>query len=338
MFKRCLLILGLALLGCNSSSVKEIKDNLDELNFDEPGRQPINTSILGTNAFVNDSSFGSISAQFLEVRDTLRINHVRVLFAWNDSVQPSPGSAPNMSFYDDILAALPPGMDALVILTALPSWMSDPANWTAGNARLTFVERWVRPVAQRYGANPKVVGFEIWNEPNNESFAENAVADVLLSPSNYSQMLSAAAAVVRAEAPGKLVVSGATTAINQNYPETLDYNRDMLAAGAQDTVDVYGIHVYGKQFENYIRDGGVDDFIDDLTKEVWVTESGAQGTNSQLPYAEQIWPFLEGRIPTLGRIYQYQFVENTPADVTYGMRNLTPGAELSDLYIFLRDR
>ncbi|MBN8549494.1 MAG: hypothetical protein J0M12_09280, partial [Deltaproteobacteria bacterium] len=118
--------------------------------------------------------------------------------------------------------------------------------------------------------------------------------------------------------------------------ETLDYNRAMRDAGAQAFTDRWAIHYYGKQFENLER--GVKDFLNGLNVAVWVTESGAQGVNSQLAYGEQVWPFLFDKIARLERIYQYQFTEATPSDVTYGMKNLDPNFPVSDLYIFLRDR
>ena len=75
------LFCGLLCLSCNSSAVKDAKSSLDLV--DGVPRKDLNFSILGTNAFVNDSRFGSIGAQFTEVRDTLRLRHVRVLMAWN---------------------------------------------------------------------------------------------------------------------------------------------------------------------------------------------------------------------------------------------------------------
>ena len=38
-----------------------------------------------------------------------------------------------------------------------------------------------------------------------------------------------------------LLYLGATTAINQNYSGTLDYNRGMRDAGAADIVDVWAV-------------------------------------------------------------------------------------------------
>lgn len=328
-----LLILLSVISGCNSSQVKDALD----LAFDPPERQPLDTTRMGINAFVNESAFGSIGQQFAEVKSTLRINFVRILFSWNDAVQPSPGATPDFGFYDNIASKIPAGMDALVVLTGLPNWMTNSANWINGNPRETFVELFVKKILRRYRDNDRIIGWQIWNEPNMLSNQNNVTLGIADSPANYLELLAFAYDFSKG-LNSKVIVSAATTAIAQNFPQTNSYNRDLIEMGIQDVIDVYGLHVYGKQYENYFRDGGVKDTLGQLTKPIWVTESGAQGVNAQLPYTEEVWGFLRDEIPQIDRIYYYQFTESTPAGSTYGLRNLTPGTELSDLYIFLRDR
>ncbi len=320
-------------LGCNSSTI----DDLQEITEDVP-RRSIDTSRLGVNAFVNDGRFGSIGTQFSEVKNVLRLNFVRVLFNWDDNVQPSPNANPNFSFYDDIINGLAPGLDALIVVTGVPSWMADSSDWVNGNPRTTFVDRWVAKVAERYGSHPQVIGLEVWNEPNMTSNSQNVLMGLAASAENCVELLTLANNTIRTFAPSKLIIGSATTAINQNFSETLDYNRSLQAAGAENFVDVWGVHYYGKQYENLVRDDGVADFLNSLSKPVWVTESGAQGVNSQLAYGEEVWPYLIEKVPGIARIYVYQFTEATPADVTYGLRNLTEGLLVSDLYVHLRDR
>lgn len=323
----------LLVVGCNSSSIDDLIDVGDGV-----ARKDIDTTQLGVNAFANDGRFGSVAAQYREVRDTLRLRYVRILFAWNDQVQPSPSAPVSWGFYDEKARSIPDGVDALVVVTGLPSWMSNPANWVDGNPRRTFAEQWVRKVARRYGGNGRIIGFQIWNEPNTTLFSENNVVQTVTSATNYVELLSFAENEVREQAPGKLVLNAATTAINQNFPDSLNYNRAMWDAGAIELVDRWAIHVYGKQFERFVQSGGVKDFLNGLPKGIWVTESGAQGVNNQLAYGEQMWPFLKDEVARLERVYQYQFTEATPSDVTYGLRNLDPAFPVSDLYVFLRDR
>lgn len=317
-------------LGCNSSDVEEAVDIADGV-----PRKTVPQERLGVNAFANDSRFGTPSQQFNDVR-RLGLRWVRVLFSWDDNVQSSPSKAPFFGFYDDVLSAIPQDMKVLVILTGVPRWVNNSANWVGGSARSTFVDQWVRPVVERYKDDPRVEGFQIWNEPNMVENAMNSTLDVATSPTNYVEMLALAHNVIKDVAPDKLVVSAATTAINQNYPSSLDYNRAMRDAGAQNFLDVWGVHYYGKQFENVVRSNGVRDFLEGLSSRIWITESGERGVSSQLAYAEQVWPFLLDKIPEIERIYIYQYSEDESPATTYGLRN-TSSTPLSDLYVWLRD-
>lgn len=334
----CAALFLLSLSACGGGGkVKDVIDDITDVAQDPP-RRTINTSIMGVNAFANDQRFGSISSQFLEVRDTMRLQHARLLFAWNDQVQPNPAASPDFSFYDELLRSLPAGIDALIVVTGVPSWMSDPANWIENNPRRTFVERWVSQVVTRYGANPKIAGWQIWNEPNNASDPNNSTLELLNSPENYVEMLALASNASKQAAPSRLVLNAATTAINQNFPASVDYNRAMRDAGAQSLIDVWAIHYYGKQYENVVRPDGVGEFLNGLGVPIWITESGAQGVNAQLEYVERTWPYLLEQAPGIARIYYYQFTDATASATTYGLRNLDPAAPVSDLYIYLRDR
>jgi len=329
------LILASFFVACDSSKIKDGVGIIEGI-----PRRTIDVNMVGVNAFANDQRFGSIPAQYLEVRDELGLNYVRVLFGWDDNVQPNPSIAPNFSFYDDIANSIPAGVDALVVLRGAPGWMNNPANWIDGNPRKTFIERWVRPAVQRYGGNGRIIGFQIWNEPNMPPDAkpDNALMDLFQNSPNYMEMLALGYSVVKDIAPSKLVVNAATTAINQNYPDSLNYNKQLQEMGAEEFTDVWAIHYYGRQYENVIRSGGVRSYLNSVSRPIWITESGAQGVNNQLPYVEEVWPWLLDQINGIERIYYYQFTEAVPSDVTYGLRNLDPAFPVSDLYIHLRDR
>ncbi|MCB0358900.1 MAG: hypothetical protein KDD44_04670, partial [Bdellovibrionales bacterium] len=95
------LVLGVFLIsGCDSQT----KDLFD-LATNPPDRKPINVDKMGINNFFINPEFGTASAQFREIRDTLGIYRVRVLFAWTDGVQPSPSADPFFGFYDQIVDA-----------------------------------------------------------------------------------------------------------------------------------------------------------------------------------------------------------------------------------------
>jgi hypothetical protein len=302
---------------------------------------PINKQTMGVNAFVNDPAFGTIEQQFAEVQTTLGLTHVRVLFNWNDQVQPTPSSSPNFSFYDSIAQSIPAGMDALVIINGLPSWMSDSANWINGDPRQTFIQLWFKPVVTRYSAYSRISSWEVWNEPNDNGNPQNATLGINMGTTNgaanYAAMLSSAFNIAKAINPNILVVSAATTSINQNYPNTLNYNKQMYAAGAAGYCDIWGVHYYGKEYDHIYLPDGIQSFINGLGKTIWLTESGAQGVTAQLSYVNQTWSILESAFDKLARLYYYQFTEATPPDSTYGLRNLGPGQEYSDLYNYLAD-
>lgn len=326
------LVLLVLVSACNSSVVDDALDLIDGV-----PRKTINTDILGVNSFANDGRFGSPSAQYEEVRSVLRLRYIRVLAHWDSLAQPSKGASINFSFLDTLMSAIPAGVDALLIISGTPDWMSNAANWTDGDPRKTFVEEWLRPVVRRYRNNSRVIGFQVWNEPNQDN-QHNRDLGLVSDGSRYVDVLRYSAETIRNFAPTKLVVTAATTAINQNFPSSLDYNRAMRDAGAQQYADVWAIHYYGKQYENLVRPGGVRDFVNGLSLPIWVTESGAQGVNNQLAYGEEVWHYLVEQMPSVQRIYVYQHTEATPPESTYGLRNISQDVPVSDLYVWLRDR
>jgi len=312
-------------------------DELLDLAIDPPERRQIDQSRVGVNNFFVDPEFGTISQQYSEIRNTLGIRFVRVLFAWSNEVQPSPGSAPDYSFYDEILNSVPAGVDVLVTLVHAPDWMQNPANWIDGDPRTTWVERWLRPTVSRYSSRSSIIGWEIWNEPDFPRVpGDNGLA--LTDPNNYFDLLSKASPVVRNLDPGKLILIAATEAINQSFPEHLNYNETLRDLGAASLVDIWNIHYYSTNFETVVLGGGIADFLNGLGMPVWVTESGEQGPDQQLAYVETAWPFIREEIPSIDRIYYYQFGETVPAAVNFGLRTTDPGAPISDLYADLRDR
>jgi hypothetical protein len=299
-------------------------------------RRTIDTSTLGVNAFANDARFGNIESQFNEVKNELGIRYIRILMNWDDNVQPTPTSKPNFSFYDELVKNIPPGTEALVVLTSLPSWMQDSNNWLSGDPRKTFAKKWVKKVAKRYARKGRVKAFQIWNEPNDIHNPHNLRLGLAAEPKNYVALLQDAAAEVRRYAPKKRLVAAATTAINQNFPDTLEYNESLRDQGIESIADVVAIHYYGAQYERKYL--GVGAFIESIQRPIWVTESGQRGVLKQLEYAERTFPFLKALSPRIQRIYAYQFTDERASSDSWGLRTLDPEFPISDLYLHLRDR
>lgn len=327
-----LLILGgLFFAACDSGG-------LLNLAFSPPGRKPINPDIVGVNSFFVAPGFGSTADQFADIKNNLRLRYVRVLLAWTDGVQPTPDSAPDYSFYDSVLRQVPPGVEVLIVVSHVPNWMTDPNNWTSGgDPRRTFVDKWVVPTAQRYANFAGVTAFEIWNEPDHATLAAD-VALALEDPANYVSMLGYASGKLRNIQPRKIIVNAATESIQQSFPTHLNYNRKMKDLGAEDFVDVWNVHYYGKGYESVVTSNGVADFLGGIGKPVWVTESGEQGPNNQLAYVETTWPFLQDKASNIERFYYYEYASTAPIATNFGMRTSDPAFPVSDLYVSLSSR
>jgi hypothetical protein len=269
------------------------------------------------------------------MRDTLGINKVRVLFAWSDEVQPTPSSKKFVGFYDEIVNSAPSGVDLVVVVAHTPSWMIDPANWTSSDPRQMWVEEWFEPIVKRYAGHPNIVGWEIWNEPDLTRTGGDVVLG-LEEPENYFNMLMPAANAVRLYDPGKLVVLAASMTIVENFPNNLIYNERLRDLGARDVVDVWNIHYYGMNLAQLHASGGVAGFLNNLGKVIWITESGRAGPTSQVDYVERMWPHLWETVPSIERIYYYEFASNSPVQESFGLRNNDPEFPVSDLYLSLR--
>ena len=319
------------LIGCGSDA-DELFD-LADIALDPPEEQTIDTSRVGVNSFFNTAGVGSTRDQFLDIRDNLKIQNVRALFAWTNGVQPSPNSEPDYGFFDSILDSTPAGVNLLVTVAHTPDWMTDPANWIGGDPILTWNERWLRPLLQRYAGDPRISSWQIFNEPD-LLLVPSDVSLNLADPANYFRLLEIGSGIVRTTDPGKIVVMAASRSIQQDGGNNLDYNKRLKELGAEALVDVWAFHFYGEQFERVIERNGVADFLNSISRPLWITESGEMGHNNQLSYVRTVWPFLRSEIPGLDRIYYFRYASNEPADITFALR--TPQS-LSDLYIRLRD-
>lgn len=331
--KKLLLIIIFLFAACNSDDIENAIEVAEGVDRKEGS---IDRNQLGLNAFGNKTQFGSACEQYADAGNNLGIRYFRILINWNDGVQPSPGSSINYSFYDSLLNCVPAGVDALLVVNGLPSWMNDSANWQGGNPRTTFVNRWFKPVVDRYAGRGNVIGFQVWNEPNDAGNAENNILGFPADPVNFVEMQSLAYNLGK-ESTGKLIINAATTSIAQNFSATLDYNKALRNAGIEDVTDKFAIHYYGEQFERVILPSdGVADFLNSVSKPIWITESGRQSASDQLAYAETVWPFLNDKINNLERIYYYQYASASGSD-SFGLRNLSADQGLSSLYVYLRD-
>jgi len=321
----CLVFSLVATTGCDK--VHGNFDDLGDLIFGGGGKIP--RGKLGVqNEFVGTPK-GGPADQGNDIRNTLDLRHVRASFFFDEGFLSSEAASPNFARFDAILAAIPPDVDLLPVLAYAPGWLANRADW-----KDVFLNRYVIPVVERYGNDSRIVGWEIWNEPDafcNGNVAPPGVLDC--SPGDYVDLVSRVAPAIRARS-GALVVGAASTSINQSFPHNFDYNKDMVGAGLLNFVDVYGFHWYSSQLEK-LTFGGIADFLNGTGKPVWCTESGERGSTDQLGHASDVFPALDDKIDRLERIYIFTYFDGLGPDNTFGLV-ANNGIE-SDLYQFLRD-
>ena len=302
-------------------------DDVRDLLFGNGGSIP--RGKLGVQVELADSPKGNYAAQLADVRGTLDLRHVRSSFTFDEFYLPRESATPNFARYDAMLAALPADVDLLPILAYAPAWLANRPDW-----KNVFVGRYVIPVLDRYGRDPRIAGWEIWNEPDAFCNGRVAPAGVLdCSAADYVDLVSRVAPEIRARS-GARVVAAATTSLNQSFPENFEFNQRMVDGGLLPFIDVYNIHWYSRQLEK-LTFGGIADFLNRTRKPVWDTESGETGSNEQLSFAEDVFPALEDEIDRLERIYVYTYFDGLGPAGTFGLV-AADGTE-SDLYRFLRD-
>ena len=102
--------------------------------------------------------------------------------------------------------------------------------------------RYAREVARRYGPLG-VTAFEIWNEPNIAAFWQPRP-----DPERYTELLTRAAAAIRAEIPSATIVTGGLSPASDRSDgrEIRDrtFLRRVYAAGGSEAFDAVGLHPY----------------------------------------------------------------------------------------------
>lgn len=322
------LLLALPVLALPACGLDETAEDLGNLLFGNGGQIP--RQMLGVQNELTNNPKGTFAQQMQDIRFTLGLRHVRSGFQFDEFYLPNEGAQPNFSRFDAILAAVPEGIDLLPILAYAPSWLANRPDW-----KTVFVNRYVIPVLDRYGSDPRIAGWEIWNEPDAFCDGGRAAPPGVLqcNPADYVDLVARVAPAIRARSSAP-IVGAATVSINQSFPRNFEYNQDMVDAGLLPMIDVYNIHWYSRQLEK-LTFGGIAGFLNDTGKPIWDTESGETGSTDQLSFATDVFPALEEEIRRLERIYIFTYFDGRPASNTFGLVS-AEGIE-SDLYQFLRD-
>jgi len=215
------------------------------------------------------------------------------------------------------------GIQCLAILDYSAPWAASiPGNQFSAPADFPAWLNYVAAVVQRY---PTMKHFEIWNEPNHESFWN-------LTPADYADLLELTYHTIRHYRADAVVHAGGTAGIDVDWYKAL---YDLRVAGHFDVLDVHS-YLFRQ------RKGGVADHTEgdklaaiyalmkshgDGAKSIWVTEVGwstnptpnlTPGKFLETDVTVQVpdcLNYLSGN-PYVGAAFIFNFTETCKADNT----------------------
>jgi hypothetical protein len=278
-------------------------------------------------------------AQRILILDGLKsagVDSVRLDVAWAMLQPTGPGSydAWGTAFVDRVIAmANARGIKPLVMLWTTPGW----ANNNAGGRVLPTNPADYARVAQWSAArwHGKVVGWEVWNEPNSNAFMVGA------DPVAYTRLLKAAYPAFKAGSPTTPVITGGV-----EYNDTNWLTR-MYAAGAKGSFDAIATHPYMGMADaspTLPDDGTMWTFTHaaavhrlmvangDGNKKLWFTEFGwsthptAVGSTNwnrgvtdttQADYTAKAASLVDSTMPYVARMYLYSERDTNTGNLQY---------------------
>jgi hypothetical protein len=283
------------------------------------------------------------------------VDSVRLDVSWI-MLQPNNGAsydAWGVAFVDRVIAmANQRGIKPLVMLWLTPGWANGNAGQRALPTNPADYARVANYAAKRWSG--KVVGWEVWNEPNDTTFMTGA------DPVAYTRLLKAAYPAFKSADPTTPVVTGGV----QYNDDT--WIRRMYDGGAKGYFDAIGSHPYqgiANAAPSLANDGtrytlthavAIHDLMvarGDGAKKIWFTELGwsvhanTAGTANwnlgvtetvQSDYLVQAADLVRTTMPWVQRMYWYDDRDTTTGNVqydSYGLlhANLTPKLAMTGL-------
>jgi hypothetical protein len=312
--------------------------------FPAPAPAPTPTPVTATVGAPVGANFHGMwstytDAQRITMLDGLKaagVDSVRLDVSWAmlQPVGPTSYDAWGTGFVDRVIGlANARGIKPLVMLWMTPGW----ANNHAGDRVLPTNPADYARVAQWSAArwNGKVVGWEVWNEPNSPSFMVGA------DPVAYTRLLKAAYPAFKAGSAATPVLTGGV-----EYNDTNWLTR-MYAAGAKGSFDAIATHPYMGMADadpSLADDGTMWTFTHaaavhrlmvangDGTKKLWFTEFGwsthatAAGTPNwnrgvteavQSQYLVKAAALVDSTMPYVARLYLYSERDTSTGNVQY---------------------
>lgn len=164
---------------------------------------------------------------------SLGADRYRLGVNWRE-VESTPGQYEWKALDARIDAVVDAGITPMLLLNTEPTWIDrvdvpDHAD--------EFSE-FAGAVAERYGS--KVMGYEIWNEPNLDYFWKNPSADTY-----FPYLKGAYQAIHKADSSAIVMNGGPAPAANTSTSvDTYDFLRRLYELGAKDYTDAIGVHPY----------------------------------------------------------------------------------------------
>ena len=259
---------------------------------------PAGDKIFGVhepNSWLRQDPPGPTPSQITSLLGGLHAEAQRWVVRWDVAESSAPGSSghtynwgPYKDMYQYDLAA---GIRPLIVIKDAPRWAWAPGVPTnasrvpPGPAHLDDWAAFAAAVARRF---PAAVGIEIWNEPNQTEFWGRGW--VAPDAGYYTQLLRSAYPAIKAQAPGMLVIGGATS---RTGPDTLganistyDFTRRVFELGGRSYMDAVSTHpapVVGQPLGWQLFQPGIDyvrraERDTGVSVPIWLTEVGATTT------------------------------------------------------------
>ena len=184
------------------------------------------------------------------------VGSIRVAIYWDESLQPSPNTVPELAPTDAVVAAAAAAhLDVLPVVLRTPDWAaSKPGDLASPPRDPRTYAAFLTGLIQRYGPRgyfwrdhpdlPKrpVRRWQIWNEPDISKYWDRQPF-----AASYVRLLKVAYRAVHAADPGaKVVLAGLT---NRSW---LDL-RKIYAAGGRRAFDIAAAHPFSRRVANVVK-------------------------------------------------------------------------------------
>jgi Beta-galactosidase len=232
------------------------------------------------------------------------VESVRVTYDWGDDLEPSPGTYTLAALDRTVAAAARHRIQAIVNVTATPSWISvrpnDPEHWRYPPSSTAPFAELMRRLVQRYGPsggfwaeNPSlprvpVRHWQVWNEQTAPwHWRERPWAP------GYTRLLRAAYMGIKGVDRGAKVIAGSLVAASANYPPW-DGMRDLYRAGAKRWFDQVAVHPFTNN-KGSVR--LTTDQLLEIVRRVRAQMRRYRDGRKQVLLTEMTWPASAGRVP-----------------------------------------